>query len=377
MNKKEIGEIRRRMRRDRINMRAIYGCYVRDNQEIISEFKASMGMLPENEADKYMALFKRALGGSVGRTLNNIVFSTKQVASQAGQHGALMALRKCALDDEQQRKTFYQKVIESAQLNCSYVILLGCDSYDVPFKNKNDDMDSEASDEVFTYIICAICPVKETKPNLHYVHSESTFHDGGMMQAVNAPTLGFMFPAFDERSTNIYGALYFNKDTSDSHESFVDAIFGVPSPTPADAEKRSFGALLSSTLGDECSLDVIQAVHDQANLQVQMHEEAKCADPLVVGKSEVQSLLSAAGVSPDSVSAFGKAFDSSFGVGAEVNLQNIVDTKHYTVTAPDVVIKVAPEKAQDVEMREIGGRKYITILADEGTVEVNGIQVAM
>ena len=50
MNEKEIGEIRRRQRRDRSNMTAIYGCYVNENKEIITEFRQSTGMMPENEA---------------------------------------------------------------------------------------------------------------------------------------------------------------------------------------------------------------------------------------------------------------------------------------------------------------------------------------
>lgn len=375
MNKKEVGEIKRRLRRDRSNMTAIYGCYVRDNQEIISEFKSPMGMLPENEAEKYMSLFKKTLGGSLGRTLNNISFSTSQVAGKEPRYAALLELRRTALDDEEMRRAFYRRVIESLHMDHNYLILLGYDTYDVPFKSKDDEMQNDAGDESFTYIICSICPVKETKPNLHYVHAESTFHDGGMVQAVNAPVLGFMFPAFDERSTNIYGALYFNKNTADSHQDFVESIFGTATPMPADVEKRSFDALLTSALGEECSIEVVQTLHEQASTQVQLHAEAKNAEPLTVTQQDIEGVLSSCGVSNKAIGAFGKAFEEAFGSDADVNLQNIIDTNHYTVTAPDVVIKVAPDKAQNVEMRKIGGLDYILVLAD-GNVEVNGVQVS-
>ena len=374
MNKKEVGEIKRRLRRDRSNMTAVYGCYVRDNQEIISEFRAPMGMLPENEAEKYMSLFKKSLGGSLGKTLNNISFSTSQVANRESRYATLLDLRQSALDNVELRTAFYKRIIESLHMDHNYLILLGYDTYDVPFKSKDDDAQNDASDESFTYIICSICPVKETKPNLHYVHAESTFHDGGMVQAVNSPVLGFMFPAFDERSTNIYGALYFNKNTSDSHQGFVEAIFGTATPMPADAEKRSFDALLSSTLGEECSIDVVQTLHEQANTLVQLHTEAKNAEPLTVSQTDIQRVLSSCGVSKKAVGAFGKAFDEAFGADAEVNLQNIIDTKHYTVTSSDVVIKITPEKAQNIELRTIGGLDYIMVLAD-GNIEVNGVQI--
>ena len=133
MNQKEIGEIRRRVRRDRSNMTAIYGCYVNTQKEIISEFKQSTGIMPENEADKYFATFKRVLSGSVGKNLIDITFKTAQVQNSP-EHKLLMDLRKTQLKDDQLRLAFYQKVIESVSLSDNYLILLGCDSYDVPFK---------------------------------------------------------------------------------------------------------------------------------------------------------------------------------------------------------------------------------------------------
>jgi len=374
MNKKEVAEIKRRLRRDRSNMTAVYGCYVRDNQEIISEFKASMGLIPENEAEKYLSLFKKTLGGSLGKTLNNICFPTRQVAGNESRYAALADLRSTALNDKEKRMAFYQSIIGSLHLDTNYLILLGCETYDVPFKSKNDEYQNDASAESFTYIICSICPVKETKPNLHYVHAESTFHDGGMIQAVSSPALGFMFPAFDNRSTNLYGALYFNKSTADAHRDFVGAIFGIQPLRAADEEKGAFDALLSSTLGDECNIDVIQAIHEQASARVQLHQEAKIAEPLTIGRDEIETVLTASGVSGETTKRFGEAFTETFGTGAEVNLQNIIETKRYTVTAPDVVIKIAPEKAQNIEMRTIGGLNYIMVLAD-GDVEVNGIQI--
>ena len=80
MNTKEIGEIRRRQRRDRSNMTTIFGCYVNDKKEIISEFSQSLGMMPENEAEKYFGLLRRTLGGTLGKNLIDITFQTSQVA---------------------------------------------------------------------------------------------------------------------------------------------------------------------------------------------------------------------------------------------------------------------------------------------------------
>ena len=203
MNTKEVGEIRRHTRRDRSNMTAIYGCYVNANKEIISEFRRSTGMMSENEGEKYFALLRRTLSGTLGKNLIDISFTTNQVADSE-EHKFLMSLRQSQLNDESLRMAFYKKVMETLSLGENYLILLGFDSYDVPFKSKDDVADSSRSDETYSYIQCAICPVKQTQPKLQYVPEEKDFHDGGIVNVVAAPEVGFLFPAFDNRSTNIY-----------------------------------------------------------------------------------------------------------------------------------------------------------------------------
>ena len=151
MNEKEIGEIRRRQRRDRSNMTAIYGCYVNDNKEIITEFKQSAGIMPENEGEKYFALLRRTLSGSIGRNLIDITFKTSQVADSP-EHKLLMGLRESKCNDEELREQLYRKIIDSIVMEGNYLILLCCDSYDVPFKSKDDVHQSDRSDEVYTYI---------------------------------------------------------------------------------------------------------------------------------------------------------------------------------------------------------------------------------
>ena len=199
---KEISEIRRHLRRDRSNMTAIYGCFVNDNKEIITEFRQSTGIMPENESDKYFALLRRTLSGSIGRNLIDITFKTSQVAGSP-EHKLLMDLRASQLKDDELRLSFNQKIIDSVVMEGNYLILLGYDTYDVPFKSKDDAVLKDNSDETYSYILCTICPVKQTKGGLHYVPEEKTFHDGAMNQMISAPALGFLFPAFDTRSTNI------------------------------------------------------------------------------------------------------------------------------------------------------------------------------
>ena len=373
MNDKEISEIRRHLRRDRSNITALYGCYVNDNKEIITEFRQSTGMMPENEGDKYFALLRRTLSGSIGRNLIDITFKTSQVADSS-EHKLLMGLRESKCADEELRGELFRKIIENVSMEGNYLILLGCDSYDVPFRSKDDFHQKDQSEEVYTYILCTICPVKQTKANLHYVPEEKLFHDGAMNQMVSAPDLGFLFPAFDNRATNIYNALYYTRNVKEGQDALVEALFNAPVPKPAAQQKQSFEALLTTTLAEECSLDVVQTVHEQLCQRIEMHKEAKIPEPLTVTKEDVKEVLSGCGVSEEHMAKFSVEYDEVFGFEAELHPKNIIDNKRFELKTPDVIIKCDPTRSDLIETRIIGGVKYIMICADED-VEVNGVSI--
>ena len=370
MNIKEVAEIRRHIRRDRSNMTAIYGCYVNNNKEIVSEFRSSTGMMSENEGDKYFGLLRKCLSGTIGKHLIDINFKTSQVMDSP-EHKLLMDLRNTGLADEELRLAFYRKVMETVSMDDGYLILIGCDTYDVPFKK---DSSGEDSDETFKFLLCAICPVKLTKATLHYVPEKKLFHDGGITNAVSSPELGFLFPAFDNRATNIYNALYYTRSVKESQEAFVDAIFHTPIPKPAYAQKKSFEAILSNALAEECSMDVVQTVHEQLAQRIELHKESKVAEPLLIGKDDVKDVLAGCGISDTHLAKFSVDYDEVFGFEAPVHPKNIIDEKKFEIKTPDVSIKVAPDRLDLIETRIIGGVKYILINAQED-VEVNGVSI--
>lgn len=373
MNAREVREIRRHIRQDRSNMTAIYGCYVNENKEIISEFRRSTGMMSENEGEKYFTLLKKTLSGTIGKNLIDICFQTTQVVDST-EHKLLMSLRSTGLEDESVRREFYQKAIQSISLKDNFLILLGCDSYDVPFKSKDEFDDSGKSDETFKFLLCAVCPVKQTKPNLHYVPEEMQFHDGGITNVVSAPELGFLFPAFDNRSTNIYNALYYTHSPKQSHEAFVDSIFHTKIPKPAFQQKQSFEAILGDALDKECSFDVVQALHDELVQRIDLHKESRVPEPLLVNKEVIKEVLSANGISDAHIAKFSVDYDETFGFEAELHPKNIIDEKRLEIKTPDVIIKVAPDRGDLIQTRIIGGTKYILVNA-EGDVEVNGVSI--
>jgi len=373
MNEKEIGEIRRRVRRDRSNITAIYGCYVNSQKEIVTEFKQSTGIMPENEAERYFGLLKKTLSGSLGKNLIDISFKTAQVANSP-EHKLLMDLRSSELKDENLRLELYQKIIQTVNMDDGFLILIGCDHYDVPFKSRDGEAQADASSETYTYLLCCVCPVKLTKPNLRYDAEDKSFHDGGVAQVPAAPEVGFLFPAFDSRATNIYNALFYTHSPKESHEYLIETLFHTNVPKPAAEQKKSFEALLGTSLQEECSLEVVQTVHEQLCQSIDLHKQSKVADPLLITKDDVQDSLKSCGVSQEHLAKFSVAYDEVFGFEAQLHPKNIINSNRFEITTPGVSIQVSPEHSDLIETRVIGGVKYILICADE-SVEVNGVPI--
>ena len=373
MNDKEIAELRRRFRAEKTSISRIRGAYVNEKREIISEMDQSVAMMTETEADEILSLLKKALSGKVDTNLLDIHFTTQQVM-ESPEHKLLCNLRETALQDEEVIHQFYKRIIDSLELEGNYMILLAYDCYDV-FSYRKDGAKDDESSEMFRYILCAICPVKMAKPTLSYYVRENCFRNVVADSVISPPALGFMFPAFDNRSTNLYGALYYTRATDNSHKEFTDAIFNTGAlPMPATEQKETFRSVLADSAGDACSLAVVRSVHAQLHQAMEEHKISKEPEPLTVDKYAIRDMLGFCGVPEENIEQFEEKFDKGFGQNAALSPRNIVETGKFEVRTPDVVVKVDPAHTDLVETRVIDGVKYVLIRADGG-VEVNGIDV--
>lgn len=373
MNKREVAEIRRRYKSEKSSIARVRGCYVNEKKEIISRFDQSLGLMTETEADQILSVLKKTLSGGIGTNLHDIGFSTTQVA-EGEEYKLLATLRDSALKDDAAVETFYQKIIASLEIKENYMILLAADTYDV-FSYRKDGGKSEDSGEIFRYILCSICPVHMAKPTLSYYVKENCFRNVTMDSIVLPPALGFMFPAFDNRATNIYGALYYTRSDKDNHQEFVDAILKSGQlPMPAAEQKDTFRSVLAESVDEACSLPVVRSVRAQLCQAIEDHKINKVDEPLLVDKNTIRDMLNFCGVPEENVTAFEQKFDKGFGSGTEVHPENIVDVHRFEIKTPDVTIKVNPQRTDLVETRIIDGVRYILIRADQGA-EVNGIDI--
>ena len=374
MNQKEISELKRRFKLGKNAISRIYGCYVNAQKEIVSYLDEPLGRMPEEEAEKYLTLLKKALSGALGRNLIDIVFSTQQVAD-SDEHRRLMALRDSKLKEVEVRQEFYQSVIDSLDMGDSnYLILLAHDAYDVPHRGKDGEDRADEGDTVFSYIVCCVCPVKDGRLELGYCPGENEFHNCAASQIVSPPELGFLFPAFDDRAANIYNALTYARKPDELHQEFLDAIFHTEPPMSAGEQREAFQAALRAGLEGACGLEVVQAVHERLTAKIEEHREAKDPEPLAVTAKDVAAILRDSGAEDGQIAAFCEKCGELFGEDAALSPANLIDSKRFEVKTADASISLDPEHSYLMETRIIDGKKYLLIPAGEG-LEVNGMPV--
>lgn len=371
MTEKELREIKRRFRPEKSNIPRIVGCFVNENKEIIARISQFIGTSDSVVSEKLLSVMKKTLSGTLGTNLTNISFSTKQV-SESEKHALLMNLRNTELKDAEALEEFYKRVIESVKFESNYVILLANDIYDV--FSRNSDGEEGESTERFSYIICAVCPVKNAAEALTFREADSLFHAMSASSLLCSPELGFMFPSFDDRKTNIYNALYYTRSIAENYPDFSENVFGNSVPMPPKAQKSTFNECLADVLSEECNYEVVKSVHTQLADMVDVHKESKNPEPLVITKATVKTVLENCGISEQKVEKIGESMDKSFGINAELSPKNIVSTNKFELNTPDVTIKVNPEKRELVTTQVINGVKYIMIRAEEGVL-VNGINI--
>lgn len=371
MQKQEISEIKKLLTQKNCSITRICGCYVDGEKNKKTEFKQAFLALPEEEMFKYFEILRKTLSGTLGKNLMTLEFPLKS-EEPGGTQEFLLRLRDSKLKDDALLDEYYDKIIANYEYVGNYLILVIHDVYDVPGKTSDGIEMEDASDEIYEYILTCICPVELSKPGLSYNPEENAFQNRIRDWVVTLPETGYLFPAFNDRSSDIHSALYYSKDPEDLKEGFVAEVLGCPLPLSAGGQKETFQALIEETLGEDCDIEVVKNIHDKLTEMVEEHKEEP--EPLVLAKNEVKTIFADSGVSNEKLEEFDKYYDETAGETTSLLASNVMNTRTFEVKTPDVVIKVKPERTDLIETRNIGGRECLVIELG-GNVVVNGITV--
>lgn len=372
MNKKEIAEIKKTYTERNCSINKICGCYVDGEKNVKTTFKQSFLALDMEEMFKYFEILRKSLSGTIGKNLRTLDFPLDSEA-EGGTQEFLLRLRDSKLNDEELLNSYFEKIIESYDYVGNYLILVIHDAYDIPGKTSDGIEMDDASDEVYEYILTAICPVNLSKPGLSYSAVDNIFINRIRDWVVEMPETALLFPAFNDRTSDIHSLLYYSKDGNDLHDLFIEEILNCEIPLTSKSQKETFNTIIEETIGTECDLELMKSIHEH---MVQKSEESKEQNEILsLDKEEIKHLLIESGADEELFEMYDQTFEAVADKGAKVYASNILNTRSFDIKTPSVVIKVDPLRTDLIERKNIDGRECLVIALD-GDIEVNGVSIS-
>ena len=428
MNKKEVLELKRRFKKEAATFTRVCGCYVDGNHNKVCKFGNTFLNLEEDEFYKYLEIANKALSGTIGNNLLELKFPIEEEEVGGRQH-ILMALRASKLEDENLLDTFYDLVIDTYDHAGNYLIVLFHDAYDV-MSRTSDNNNLDESEEVYEYLICAICPVDLSKPGLGFLEAEHRIGPRVRDWVVGAVDTAFLFPAFNDRSTDIHSTLFYTKNTKEPHSEFMANGLGCGIERTATEQKMAFHSIVRNVLGaedehtDDVLLDLQQNLSDMIDEYAETHDDDE--DAFLLDKEVVTKLLADSDISEEKAAKIEKSVDEAFGekppaaenvIDFKALVQNelrvekmaledqvgtltvqlnekdealaertsqliekqeeidnyIAETKTY-----DVVLRVKPEKASQIKSQVINGQKCLVIpMGEDEHATINGVNTTV
>ena len=382
MDKKAINEVRKLFDKNDCRVDRMYGCYVNEQKERIAELKDSFHSLQDEELFKYCEIFKKAVSGRVGRTLFNMEFPLAE-EKEGGHQPELYALLKSGLKDPELVDAFFTKVIETYKTSEKYLILLVHGAYDIPGRTSDGLSMADASTDVYEFMEMSICPVKLLRDGLCWDAEEKAFFSRTEDWAVQKPEVGMLYPAFNERNTDIHAALWYAKDDKSRHEELSEALLGFEPPRGQAAEKDLFREVIEVTLGGSCDYDSVVKINDALN---QMVAEGKDAgEEVMIDRHDIRRILydhaeaeedgEARQRLEEALDRFDENYDQIVGEEEPRMLaENVAEPKKLSIRTDDLKLDVLTEAAELIETRVIDGQEYFLIPVTDN-VTVNGIRI--
>ena len=418
MNKKDILEIKRRFKKEACTFTRMCGCYVDADHNKITKIGETFLNLEDEEFYKYLEIAKKVLSGTIGNNLLELEFPLAEEAA-SGRQQFLMGLRESKLKNDDLLDTFYDMIIDSYDYVGNYLILIFHDAYDVMTKTSDNDKLDE-SEEVYEYLLCAICPVNLTKPGLGYREDENRIGPRIRDWVVGAPDTGFVFPAFTDRSTDIHSVMFYTRDTKTPHAEFMEAGLGCGAKFTATEKKLTFQNIVKDVIGEDDEESDAMFLDIQGNLSGLIEvpaEDEEEKEPTPLTMSDIASVLSDSGLSEEQTAVIEKTYEDTFGEDlpsaehlvdpklVEANakrkeklelVEQVESLKHQleetrsipvdesddsdvpAVKTYDVILRVKPEKVGQIHSDTINGQKCLIIPMEENEhAAVNGVNTTV
>lgn len=436
MRKKDILELKKRFKKDHCTFTKMCGCYVNGEKNILLKFRETFLNLEEDDYFKYLEIAKKVLSGTIENNILELNFELNEEHVNEKQL-EFMKFKNSQLKDDLLLDDFYNSIINNYDYEGNFLILIFHDAYDIITKTK-DNAKLDESEEVYEYILCAICPVELSKAGLRYFEEENSIKSRTRDWVVEAPSNGFVFPAFINRTTDVNSIMYYTKNAKDTHPELMENVLGCPSKQTNTEKKETFNDILRDALGpdekksDHFFMEIQESLNNKIEEHNIIHEDSET--PIFLTDEVIQDILNESGVPDEITTKIEKSYAESFGdtppvadilidnkalaakaqkkkeemlekqvrilenklervtqdnslnteAAVEVDSNNLIEENENNTFNDnlsevdnnyDIVLQVKPEKVSKIKSEIINGQKCIIIPVDEDEhTNVNGVE---
>lgn len=389
MDRKSINELRRRMKKDSCTITKMTGCYVDDNKNKVTNIDEIFLNLEDEEYYKYLEIAKKVLSVNVGTNVLELDFPLKE-EEPGGHQQFLLGLKKSGLKDQGLLDTFYDMIIEKYNSLGNYLILLFHDVYDVMVKT-SDNNKLDESEEVYEYIICAICPMLLTKPGLGYDREENKIGTLKRDWLVGMPETGFVFPAFSERSSDIHAVLMYTADSKNPHTELIEDILGCKEKLTTVQKQDVLFDMVYEATEDEGVKEIMDSVN------IELAQMSDCNPDVYVEPEHIKNALEYAGIGKAKAEQIGNDYITTLKDELPL-LEDIIPNKAAKVikdnnekillkeeikelnrriasvsgSEKDIIITVNSDKKELIRTETINGQKCVIIpVSEDENIKIN------
>lgn len=371
MNKKEISEIKKTLQLNNCCLTRLCGCYVNADREKVLLTKEAFLSYPEEEMHKYLNILRKALSGKIGKNIFNMEFPLNAEYIN-GSQASLLHLRNSELKDDTLLEAFYDHIIESYYYPDAYFILVAHGMYDIPYVASDRREIEDGSEDVYSHIICCICPMKLSKAGLFYQEEDNSIKDKLGERMVNMPEVAFLFPAFNDRTADIHGALYYSKSSTDINAAFIEDVLGCEVPMAAKMQEENFTQIVKETFEEKCTFEIAKDIH--AAIGQRLTENEIKPETLELEKEDFKKIFEDCDAQEEQLEKFSDAYDKYIGNKSRIQAENIEQPKNLEITMSGIKISVGEDELNQIEKRMIEGRNALVIPIN-GPLVVGNIEI--
>lgn len=372
MNKKEVAEIKKNFTDSSgfFTLNHILTAYVDPQKNILCKDNKLYSLIPEDEGAVMLESLKKILSGRLGKNLTEYGFPNEEYAEDGAQSDLYAAVRG-KLEDEVSCDKLLARIVNNMEYEMAYALIIGYCSYSVMTKDRNDESFDDAAEE-YNFIAAAVCPVSTGDDGLMFDRENSSIVKKANTDLIisRAPTDGFFYPVFSDRSPDVNRVMYYTKAPKKPNISVVEDVLGCNFVMTCQSEKETFQQVLTDVVGDELSYTVITQVNE-ALRDIVSNAKNETEMPLI-DDNKLHGILFDAGVSSEKLDALPAVFKEKVGEADGLTAENLVENKMVLAT-PEITINISREAAEKVRTSVIGGRRCLVIDLDDPSISINGL----